>query len=201
MPRKVSTKSDEDHIWQAPIALAHARHCGRYGAHVSRFTLIVILTVSVIACGHVHAQVFDRGRVAEYARVVKNEQIYAVFKKIGEPGSAKDPGYRPHIDHVHELTTSRDQVQQFAIGDLIVPNPKLSVVFYFTGEGHAAHPSVIRRIVAQHDFTVYTQTCGYTAGDRSLLESWLHLYLAQDERWIARTRRFQRSSEPCPDAP
>lgn len=54
-------------------------------------------------------------------------------------------------------------------------------VYFFTKEGHFAHPSVVIRNVTESKNRVYIKTTGYTAGDRKVFEGWLKQFEAQDK--------------------
>jgi hypothetical protein len=66
--------------------------------------------------------------------------------------------------------------------------PDENATYTFTRQGHAAHPSFIRRAAGQRDNKVFIETTGTTAADRAAFEKWFAVLLRQDDEIRARLR-------------
>ncbi|HEV7391233.1 MAG TPA: hypothetical protein VGO08_06285 [Burkholderiales bacterium] len=66
--------------------------------------------------------------------------------------------------------------------------PDENATYTFTRQGHAAHPSLIRRAAGQRDNKVFIETTGITAADRTAFEKWFAVHLRQDDEIRARLR-------------
>lgn len=52
-------------------------------------------------------------------------------------------------------------------------------IYFFTTEGHPAHPAVVIQKIIQENGNLMIETSGYTAGDRKIFEEWLNLFNQQ----------------------
>jgi hypothetical protein len=66
--------------------------------------------------------------------------------------------------------------------------PAENATYSFTRAGHPAHPSLIRRAAGQRNGSVFIQTSGITAADRSAFEKWFAIVLRQDDEIRGRLR-------------
>ena len=63
---------------------------------------------------------------------------------------------------------------------LRVEVPADMAIFFFTQEGHAAHPSIVKRSVVQQGKGISIKTKAWVAGSQEHFEAWLSSFMEQD---------------------